>query len=435
MGKAKTRYSYLRMIQQKLKLSTELKLQLKDCEEIWIAVALISDSGFTYIQKHINETAKQNFLVGIGLPTSPNVLRQLKEVNGKGLIQSKIHYKPTEFFHPKVYIIKSNGKFYAYVGSGNCTDGGLDKNIELSIKTDDQEFCNHLLKWFNALYKHSKEITEEFLQSYQVIFDSRTKRLKEDKKETQLLFPNENLSNNLDEIDFSNQFFKKEHFQAFEGTKPWNETQAVNAERQVVRRQLFKLNEKILPKIKTKKWDISEHYDFDHIVSSAIHGQYTSNELGAIWLHYGRNKKEIKAYGADETPLDYMRLQVIINQDSVGIWNRVGKNNGSKIDRKNLKNKLNVQSFRLKLFEVIQDLPDNYYIQLNGKIKYVGDFTNEQQLTEYLLTDDYKHYFVIGIKFKPSDNKLSETNITETVIENFELLMPTYKLIKHELNL
>jgi len=171
------------MIQQKLKLSTEFNLILKDCEEIWIAVAMVSDSGYKYIQDHISKTAKQNFLVGIGLPTSPMVLRQLKEKDGNGLYESKIHHKSNELFHPKVYIIKSNGKLTAFVGSGNCTDGGFDKNLELSVKTDDQDFCNTLLKWFNALFKHSEKITDDFLQSYQILFDSRVERIKQDKQE------------------------------------------------------------------------------------------------------------------------------------------------------------------------------------------------------------------------------------------------------------
>ena len=71
------------MIQQKLKLSSELNQILNECDEIWIAVALISDNGFKYIQENINKSAKQNFLVGIGLPTSPKVLAELKDKEGK----------------------------------------------------------------------------------------------------------------------------------------------------------------------------------------------------------------------------------------------------------------------------------------------------------------------------------------------------------------
>jgi len=422
------------MIQQKLKLSTELKLSLKDCEEIWIAVAMISDYGYNFIQEYTNKTAKQNYLIGIGLPTSPKVLRQLKDLNGNGKITCGIYHKPNELFHPKTYIVKSNGKLIAFVGSGNCTEGGFDKNIELSIKTDEQDFCNSLLKWFNALFKHSKSITEDFLQSYQILFDNRSERLKKDKLESKLIFPEESSSINLDNIDFTNQFFKKEHFEAFEGNKPWISSPQVDGERRKVRSNLYKLHDIIHPRIKSKKWELSEHYVFDDIVSSDVHTLYTSKELDGIWLHYGRDKKQIKAYGEDQTPLDYMRLQVIIHKDGVGVWNRIGKDRGSKIDRDNLKNKLaNDQSFRQKLFDAIKSLPDNFYIRLNEEIKNIREFSTEQQLTDFLLKDDYRYYFIIGIEFAPGDTKLSDRNIADTVIDNFELLYPTYLLIKHNL--
>ena len=190
----------------------------------------------------------------------------------------------------------------------------------------------------------------------------------------------------------------------------------------------------IHPRIKSKKWELSEHYVFDDIVSSDVHTLYTSKELDGIWLHYGRDKKQIKAYGEDQTPLDYMRLQVIIHKDGVGVWNRIGKDRGSKIDRDNLKNKLaNDQSFRQKLFDAIKSLPDNFYIRLNEEIKNIREFSTEQQLTDFLLKDDYRYYFIIGIEFAPGDTKLSDRNIADTVIDNFELLYPTYLLIKHNL--
>lgn len=422
------------MMQQKLKLSAELNILLKDCEEIWVAVAMISDEGFRFIQDRINKTAKQNYLVGIGLPTSPNVLRKLMEFNANGIFDSRLHFKPGTLFHPKVYIVRSNGKLTALVGSGNCTEGGFDRNIEVFIKTDDNEFCEGLLKWFKSLFNNSGIITGDFLKSYEMIFQGRQERVAKDMQELKMLFNEENPIINLDEIDFTNQFFKKEHYQAFEGSKPRDTSEDANKDRMNVRSRLYNLYDKILPEIQADKWALHPHYVFNDIVSSAIHGQYTSGALSGMWLHYGRSKKEIKAYGEDQTPLDYMRLQVIIHKDNIGIWNRVGKDNGSKIDRDHLKNKLqNDRLYRQELFSAIQNLPDEYYIRIKDECKYVREFNTEQQLTEYLLKDDYRYYFIIGAEFDPGDNRLSEKNITDTVIENFRLLYPTYQLIKHDL--
>ncbi|MFM1998864.1 MAG: hypothetical protein RL204_811 [Bacteroidota bacterium] len=424
------------MIQQKLKLSAELNQTLKNCDEIWVAVALISNNGFKFIQDNINQTAKQNYLVGIGLPTSPKVLSQLKDREGNGLFQSKIYHKVNVLFHPKVYLIRTDNKLTAYVGSGNCTDGGLDKNLELSAKTDDQVFCESLLTWFNSLFKFGIAITEEFLQSYSLLFERRIKRMEQDKNELKIVFPDNNSMVYLDNIDFTNQFFKKEHFSAFEGTKPWLMTDAVNQERINVKNKLFKLHDKLYPNIQAQKWDLHKHYVFDDTVSSAVHGQYTSSELGAIWLHYGRDKGDIKIFGEKETPLDFMRLQVIIHKDNIGIWNRIGKDLGSKIDRDYFKSKMSSDyTCRQKFFSIISHLPDDYFIRLNNQLKYVREFTNEQQLTDFVLQDDIKFYFIIGIEFLPDDIRLSESNIVNTIIENFGHLYPTYDIIKYKLKL
>lgn len=421
------------MIQHKLKLSTDFENILRDCEEVWIAAAMISDTGFEFIQQHINPSAKQNYLVGIGLPTSPKVLQSLKDLDENGYFESRIYHKPDRLFHPKVYLFKSNGKITAYVGSGNCTYGGFDKNVEVSIKTDDNNVCENLVQWFKTSFKFSILITDDFLENYRMIYKNRIVRMKDEKKELQILFP-ENYGSNLDQMDFINQYFKREHYAAFEGTKPWNTSAAANTEREKVRSLLFKLNDKLIPIFRSKNWDLSQHYHFDDIVSNAVHGLRTSPELRALWLHYGRDKKEIKNYGDDQTPLDYMRLQVIVHKDSVGIWNRVGKNNGSKIDRKNLRdNLLKDPDYCKKLFEIFMTLDDDYYISLNDEVLYISDIFDEAQLTAFLLQDDYKHYFTIGIDFSPDDTRLSKENIISTIIQNFELLLPTYEMIKHEM--
>lgn len=421
------------MIEPKFKLLPEFKLLLKDCQELWVAVAMISDTGFDIIQQNINPSAKQNYLVGIGLPTSPQVLRKLLELDGNGLFETRVYHQPGRLFHPKLYIIKSNGKFHVFVGSGNCTEGGLDKNIEIGAKTDDKNFCEKSLQWFNANYKIGRSITEDFLTSYELLFKKRNERIKKDQEELRILFPENDDGINLETIDFSNQFFKKEHFQAFETKKARDRSDQSNEERQNVRYRLFKLHDLLLPKIKAKKWNIAPHYTVDHIVSSAVHGIYTADDLLAIWLHYGRDKKEIKKYGENETPLGYMRLQVIVHEKNVGIWNRIGKDKGSLFDRVHLRDNLKKdQKYREQFFDIITRLPEGFYIELNENRRYIGEFTTEQELTDFLLSADFKHYFIIGTEFTPDDPRLSVKNIADTVMENFELLLPTYELIRHK---
>lgn len=419
------------MIQLKLRLLNDLQIELQKCDALWVAVAMISDRGFSIIQEHIEADAKQSYLVGVGLPTSPDVLRCLKDNEKTGLFRTRVYHKPDELFHPKVYILRTDERMVAFLGSGNCTEGGLLRNVELSVKIDDQKVCKDLLKWFETTFKFGRPITDDFIERYKSIFERRRIRVAEDNADLNTAIMTQTSSVDLDKMDFSNQFFKRHHFAAFEGNKPWSVSDAVNQERMKVRNQLFKLHSRLYPEIQKKGWDLHEHYAFDDTVSSAIHSSFTSEELGGMWLHYGRSKPAIKAFGDDQTPLDFMRLQIIIHKDNVGIWNRIGKNSGSRIDREYFKSKMSSdEDYRKRFFKLVSSLPDEYFIRMNNELRYVREFGNERQLAEFVSADDIKYYFIIGIEFLPDDPGLSEQTIVSRIIENFELLYPIYDLMK-----
>jgi HKD family nuclease len=421
------------MITHKYNLAPEFKLALKDCDEVWIAVALMSVNGLAFIQKHINKEAKQHYLVGIDLPTPPDVLVELMNRKSDNQFDAKYFQKENRFFHPKLYLIKDHRGLTAFVGSGNCTDGGLENNIEISLKTDDKVTCDTLIGWFNTHYKQGKDLTVDFIEPYRLIYLRRKERLDQDKKDMQQIFGGNAID--LDNIDFTDQFFKKEHFAAFEGLKPFSYKPEIDMEREAVRTQLYVLHHMIEPLIKAKKWDLHRHYEFPNVVSSAVHNSHTSEDLDGIWLHYGRGEKEIKGYDKNETPINFMRMQVIIHKDSVGIWNRIGRDRyGSKIDRNHFADNLSgSQSFRNDFFDVMHRLPEGYFIEMNNKTRYVNEFPNEELLSEYLLTDNRKDYFYLGKNFPPGDDRLSKTNIVNTIMENFALLYPTYQLILHKM--
>lgn len=422
------------MTELKLDLSKEFSLQLSNCDEVWIAVALISDKGLKFIQDNINPDAKQKFLVGIGLPTPPTVLRALKERERESMVESRIYHKSEEFFHPKVYMFRSGNVYTAFVGSGNCTDGGLSSNVEVAIKTDDKEFCAKLIQWFNAKFKHGSFISESFIEEYSLIFNRRLKRMEEDKLDVMGLQSSNIISKSLEGIDFTNQFFKKEHFEAFIGGKPTDRSDSVNKERNNVAKRLFKLNEIIFPIIQSKGWDLHEHYIPNDTVSSAVHGQYTADRLDGIWLHYGRSKNDIKAFGENSTPIDFMRLQVIVHEDHIGLWNRIGKDNGSRYDRAYIKDNLkNNPQFGRDLYDAIVNMPADFFVRVGGEVRLVTDFKDVNDLTTYLLKDDIREYFIIGRNFSPSDKRLSVSDIANTIVSDFEHLYRTYEILSYKL--
>jgi HKD family nuclease len=152
------------MITHRYHLANDFKSVLADCDELWVAAALISADGFDFIQTHLNKDATQHYLAGIDLPTSPALLRTLMQRTGDNF-KACLYQKENKFYHPKVYILRNHQGLTVYTGSGNCTLGGFEKNVEVSLKTDDPKTCDELLKWFNSQMKQGKAITEEFIKS------------------------------------------------------------------------------------------------------------------------------------------------------------------------------------------------------------------------------------------------------------------------------
>lgn len=163
------------------KLSENIIFELKTAEEIWIAVALINYQGLKFILDNVNPNCKQNYLIGIDLPTEPKALYELYKLKLKSNLKVKI-YSEKEYFHPKLYLIQKGENFKGFVGSANCTIGGLNNNIELSIKLDDNENCKDLQSWFEKLYKISNPLTQKFIKSYTSKYEERIKREKEELK-------------------------------------------------------------------------------------------------------------------------------------------------------------------------------------------------------------------------------------------------------------
>ena len=164
------------------KLSGDLKSELKKADEIWIAVGLLNYKGLLFILERVSKACRLNFVVGIDLPTEPKALSKLLSLKGKRPITAKVLTE--DFFHPKVYIIKSGRKLTAFVGSANCTNGGLEANIEMSIGTKDKNVCKELIKWFEkTLLPASQPLSFDFINQYKPKYDNRLKRITKEKAE------------------------------------------------------------------------------------------------------------------------------------------------------------------------------------------------------------------------------------------------------------
>nr|WP_287939339.1 phospholipase D family protein [Algoriphagus sp.] len=164
-------------------LGPELKKSLKEAEEVWVAVALMNETGLQEIESSIPDSAKVTYILGIHLPTHPRVLKQLSQ---QELISEQIRlflYRKT-VYHPKVYLIKRKDGFTCFIGSGNATDGGFRSNIEMGVKLETPD-GGEVLGLINNYIKDSIKVTKTFLEKYTKAFEERKKAEKANKKLTE----------------------------------------------------------------------------------------------------------------------------------------------------------------------------------------------------------------------------------------------------------
>ena len=296
------------------KLKTELQKIVADASEIYIAAAIVSGDGLNFILNNINASCLVSILIGIDLPTPDHVFQKLFDIKNENILFKA--FTKTGYFHPKLYLIKSD-KSYVFIGSGNFTTGGMEKNIELFNLSDDEDDFQEYYLWFTQYFKIGTDVTQDWIDDYRLNYARRKEILDVDKQLSQ------NFKNKLNRkpiditsMDFSNQFFKLNHYQAFDYPKPTQRTKAADKERSIVMDQLLLLHKLLYPEIERKKWDLHHHDMPNHIISSHQHGEYTSDDLSALWLHYGRSQPELDKfkdlYGDKQSSLFHMRLQVLV---------------------------------------------------------------------------------------------------------------------------
>ena len=429
------------------RLGSKLTEELAGADELCIAVALMSDSGLDKILDAKPEDCTMRVVVGVDLPTAPDVLRRLRELRDSG-VDAKVHLDEKLFFHPKLYLISKKGRTHAFIGSGNCTSGGLSTNLELSVAITEPQDAAELLAWVNRLFeKQAKDISPVWLADYEQRWKRQSERRKLDEAERfafKAQWGARPKPKGLNELDLSGQFFQFEHFNAFTGRKPLEGTQAAINERGRVSDRLVELHKILWPEIGQRRWDIHPHYESQHITSSIAHSNWTDTKLNAIWLHYGRSKEEIKGFQAfyeykdpnasrrkpsEQTSLFHPRLQVLVHADRVSVWFRFGKPGGSLVDRDMFCRKMKDDlAYRNSFFSSLKKLPEYFIIEVAGQTRAVSSFVDASDLHAFTALDHVQnHYFIIGTHYAPDDKRLSKERIVATVMDDFAVLEPLYR--------
>lgn len=404
-------------------IKQKLQVELLEAKSIWIATAMISYSGWKFMQENLTNEVEQHFLIGIDLATEPKVFEELL---------SNLHinarvYQSKYTFHPKVYLFqKKDNSFTAFIGSSNTTSWGLEKNVEMNFQINDQVECIKLLDWFNEHYSKGYIVTEDFLNDYKSKYIRISTKSKEINNEIQQI--------NSELVIDNEQFFSKNEHKIFEEKYHKINSSDLKEIRKNVSDKFKQIHKIIYPQFKSYGLlDLHCHHNSREIVSRHFFNRFSGNYINAMWLHYGKSYKQLQAYNEkdEKSFINNIRLQVIIHENSLGIWLVLGKDWGSKKDRDNFRSKMDNDVIRKLFFESYKKLGNDYWLNIEG-VPSVKNLKSPKELHIYTQKESIDDYFIIGCEIDWLDDRLSKTNITNTILEEFRKLYPLYEIMRHQ---
>lgn len=429
-------------------LQAVLPAELHTAHAVCIAAALFSEAAVIRLREHLPSSAVVEILVGLDLPTTPTALDELLAWSyAAEKVTVRVWATTASYFHPKVYLVQQEREWVAYVGSANCTEGGWEYNEELTVRVDTPAASSLRQEWFAARFAGGVPLTAAFVAAYRAAFTARAAAdaaartaalaaqqewqawLEVQKAAVQLAAQNEESASAVGRPVSAGQYFREEHYAAFDGQKPRSRDAATNRERKVLYDRLFELHQALAPQVLAAGWELQPHYEEDHTVSSWKHGEYTEDALRAMWLNYGRSKEEVKAFDERHTPMHFLRLEAIIFNDHFATWCRIGKDGA--IDREVFKTKMRRPQNRQDFFTLLQGLGEGYFVEVNQNKRSVSRFATAEALAEFVKADKQGYYFIIGKDYQPNDPALAAAALVSTVMQDWALLYQVYLWMRY----
>ncbi|MFN3774078.1 phospholipase D-like domain-containing protein [Cloacibacterium normanense] len=403
-------------------IKEKLQIELIEAKSLWIATAMISYNGWKFIQENLSKEAEQHFLIGIDLATEPKVF---EEILNNLHVNSRV-YQTNYTFHPKVYLIqKKDNSFTAFIGSSNTTNWGLEKNVEMNFQVNDQAECAKLLKWFNEHYDKGYIITEDFFNDYK-------------SKYTRISTKSKEINSEIEEINSeiaqdSGQFFTRNEHKIFEEKYHRINSSDLRRIRENVRDKFKQIHKIIYPKFTSYGLsDLHCHHNSKEIVSRHFFNPFSGNYINAMWLHYGKSFEQLQEYDKidEKSFINNIRIQVIIHEDSLGIWLVLGKDWGSKKDREHFRKQMKNGTILKIFFEAYKRLGNDYWMNISG-IPSIENIKTPEELHIYTQKDSIDDYFIIGCDINWLDDRLSKINIENTILQEFQKLYPLYEIMRN----
>ncbi|WP_028980278.1 restriction endonuclease PLD domain-containing protein [Sporocytophaga myxococcoides] len=397
---------------------------LKEAEHCYIASGSISEPAFDLLMSNLPRHCNVDIVTGFDLPTHPNVLwKILKQYPGR--VTFRIFTK--NVFHSNLYIFDLPfRKRVAFVGSGSLTLGGLKDHEELSYKIDVERSVEDLKAWFRSYFDFGVDLSDKIIREYEMLYPSivaRDNATKEDMKQlTDVITGRFSLTG----INFSKQYFKAEDYATLDNSKAALSSQLVHHERVMLQNKMLELHEQLKPYL--NKLKLHENDDAEQIVSSLDPMFHYEHKVKAMWLAYGRSKKELDVYKAKLW--DLINIQLLLKPQEFEICLSLGKPNTGTEDREYFRKEMNNEEYRKKFFDLLKSLGKDCWIEVAGEKKQSDSFEDEQALWSYTNADAIQYNFIIGRNYAANDAEISADNIVTSIQKEIDKLIHLYRLMK-----
>ncbi|MFY9080523.1 DEAD/DEAH box helicase [Aliarcobacter butzleri] len=158
---------------------------LDNCESFYFNVAFINFSGIQLLLDSFKKLEEKNIKGKILTSTYLNFtqIKALEKIKKFKNIELKIYDCEVSNigFHSKSYIFEFKDDYKILIGSSNITSSAFKSNIEWNVKTVTKKndiFLKDVLNEFEALWKNSIDVDDEFLTSYSNFLNSQNKEFK-----------------------------------------------------------------------------------------------------------------------------------------------------------------------------------------------------------------------------------------------------------------
>ncbi|BBF43155.1 DNA/RNA helicase of DEAD/DEAH box family [Lachnospiraceae bacterium KM106-2] len=169
------------------KMLTTLEQELRNCDEFFMSVAFITESGITPLLQTLKELERRG-VPGKIMTTNyltfsePKALMKLASLSN---IELKMYCVEEEKagFHTKGYLFRTEEVYQIIVGSSNMTLSALTKNKEWNTKivsTKQGEYAKEILNEFYGLWKQAKPL-EEWIDTYTKVYEQHRQMLRQTK--------------------------------------------------------------------------------------------------------------------------------------------------------------------------------------------------------------------------------------------------------------